>query len=146
MEGARLRHTAGLFRSAATDLTVLDHGKELHVPRGHRVLVNMVLASRDPAVFPEPLKIRTDRPIDAYIHYGWGPHECAGVDASKIAMVTMLKVVLKLPGLRLDPRNPGGVKKVPAQHGYTVYMKPDWSDVWPIPTGLKVRWDGPAPE
>lgn len=145
MEGARLRHTAGLFRDAATDSTVLDHGREVHIPKGHRILVNMVLASRDPAVFPDPLKIDVTRPIDSYLHYGWGPHQCAGLDASKIAMVTMFRAVLRLPGLRLDPANPTGVKKVPAEHGYTVYMKPDWSSVWPIPTGLRVRWDGPAP-
>jgi hypothetical protein len=56
----------------------------------------------------------------------------------------MFRAILRLKGLRLDPANREGVRKVPAEHGYTVYLKPDWSDIWPIPTSLKIRWDGPA--
>src|SRR5690349_6579201 len=144
MEGARLRHTAGLFREATVDMTIQDHDRTIHIPKHHRILANIVHASRDPAAFPDPLKVDVTRPIDSYIHYGCGPHQCAGIDASKIALTTMFKAVLRLKGLRLDPANPQGVKKVPAEHGYTVYLKPDWSDVWPIPTTMKIRWDGPA--
>ncbi|KFY70876.1 hypothetical protein V499_08898 [Pseudogymnoascus sp. VKM F-103] len=144
MEGARLRHTAGLFREAAIDMTVQDHDCTVQIPKNHRILANIVRASRDPVAFPDPLKVDVTRPLDSYIHYGYGPHECAGVDASKVAMTTMFRAILRLKGLRLDPANREGVRKVPAEHGYTVYLKPDWSDIWPIPTSLKIRWDGPA--
>lgn len=141
MEAARLRHTVGLFREAATNLSVDDNGKRVGIPKGHRVLVNLVRASHDESAFPEPHKVRTDRPLEAYLHYGHGPHLCAGMDASKVALVTMLKAVLKLPGLRLDPRNPKGLTRVPGPFGYEHYMKADGSSMWPLPTTLKIRWD-----
>jgi hypothetical protein len=141
MEGARLRATAGLFRDAATDQIVHDGDKPVTVPKGHRILVNMVKASRDPVQFPDPLEIRLDRPLDSYIHYGWGPHQCAGLEASKVAIVTMLRAVLRLKNVRPAPGPQGVVKKVPAEFGYTTYLTQDWGAVYPIPTTMKIRWD-----
>jgi hypothetical protein len=46
MEGARLRHTAGLFREAAIDMTVQDYDCTVQIPKNHRILANIVRASR----------------------------------------------------------------------------------------------------
>ncbi len=71
---------------------------------------------------------------------------CAGIDASKMALSTMFKAVMKLPGLRRAPGLQGEIKKCPAPFGYTIYMLPDWSGFYPIPTTMKIQWDGPAPK
>lgn len=140
-----MRATAGLFRDAAVATTVRDGTDTIKVPQGRRVLVDMVLASKDPAQFPDPDKVKLDRDIDSYIHYGWGPHLCAGVDPSKIAMATMLKEIVKLPGLRRAPGVQGELKKIPAPYGYTTYLTQDWSSIYPVPVSMKIQWDGPAP-
>ena len=140
-----MRATAGLFRDAATDVEIHDGNVTKKLPKGHRLLVNMVKASMDPTVFPEPEKVKTDRPIDSYIHYGWGPHQCAGLDASQLALSTMFKMVMQLKGLRRAPGLQGEVKKIPADYGYTIYMLPDWSGFYPIPTTMKIQWDAPSP-
>jgi cytochrome P450 len=140
-----MRATAGLFRDAAADTTVMDGTTEKVIPKGHRLLVNMVKASMDPTVFPDPTEVKLDRDIKSYIHYGWGPHQCAGLDASRVALTTMFKAIVKLDGLRRAPGLQGELKRVPALHGYTVYMMPDWSSYYPIPMTMKIQWDGPAP-
>jgi hypothetical protein len=140
-----MRATAGLFRDAAHTTTLTDGSHTLTIPAGHRVLVNMVHASMDPLVFPDPASVRLDRDIKSYIHYGWGPHQCAGLEASQVALSTMFKAVMKLEGLRPAPGLQGELKKIPAPYDYTVYMTPDWSGFFPIPMTMKVRWDGPAP-
>jgi cytochrome P450 len=139
-----MRATAGLFRDATTDVTIDDAGTPVKIPAHHRVLVNMVKASMDPVAFPDPTEVKLDRPINSYIHYGWGPHQCAGIAASKTAMAAMFKEVMRLPNLRRAPGLQGEVKKLPAPYGYTVYLTPDWSSVWPLPTTMKIQWDGPA--
>lgn len=141
-----MRATAGLFRDAAVDAEIQDGSKIVKIPKGHRVLVNMVSASMDPTVFPNPTEVKLDRDIKSYIHYGWGSHQCAGIDATKVALSTMFKAVTKLDGLRRAPGIQGEVKRVPAPYGYTIYMMSDWSAFYPVPTTMKIRWDGPAPK
>lgn len=140
-----MRATAGLFRDAAVATSVQDGKQMVKIPQGRRVLVNMVHASMDPEQFPEPTKVKLDRDIDSYIHYGWGPHLCAGVDASKTAMSTMFKEIVRLPGLRRAKGIQGEVKKMPGDYGYTTYLTQDWSAIYPVPVSMKICWDGPAP-
>jgi len=85
------------------------------------------------------------RPLDAYVHYGWGPHICLGYEASKLAMTTMLKTIAKLEGLRRAPGPQGEIKKVHVEGGYTVYLTEDGGSYFPFPTTWKVRWDGEIP-
>ena len=83
--------------------------------------------------------------MDSYIHYGWGPHKCLGLDASKLAMTTMLKTVGKLDNLRRAPGPQGELKKVVVPGGYTMYLTEDGSSYWPFPATMKVQWDGELP-
>lgn len=103
-----------------------------------------ITASMDKDVFPEPEKVKLDRPMDSYIHYGTGPHSCLGYEASKVAMMTMLKTVGKLDGLRRAPGKQGEIKKV-VVNGFTKYMTADHSSYFPFPTTMKVQWDGELP-
>lgn len=104
-----------------------------------------VSASHDPKAFPNPEQIVLDRPLDSYIHYGWGPHICLGLGMSKIAMTTMLKTVCKLENLRRVPGAQGNIKKVTGPGGITIYLTPDNSSYFPFPTTMKVQWDGNLP-
>src|SRR5258706_1087580 len=141
MEGARLRGTVGLFRDAAVEMTIQDGDKTIQIPKGHRLLANLVMGSVDPLAFPNPLEVNPKRDMKSYLHYGWGPHTCAGIDASKVAMQTMFKAIMKLDGLRRAPGTQGLLKKIPALYGYTFYLTADWSSIFPIPTTMKIQWD-----
>ena len=130
----------------ATATTVTDGSKTLDLKPGDRVMVDLVTASRDKSVFPEPDTIDLKRDLESYIHYGLGPHQCLGYDMSKLAMTTMLKTVCKLENLRRAPGPQGEIKKVTVfPGGYTLYMTADGSSFFPFPTTMKVRWDGELP-
>lgn len=107
--------------------------------------MSQVTASHDPKAFPNPEQVVLDRPLDSYIHYGWGPHICLGFGMSKIAMTTMLKTVCKLENLERVPGPQGEIKQVPGPGGLTKYLTADNSSFFPFPTTMKVRWDGNLP-
>jgi hypothetical protein len=158
MEGARLRATVGLYRdyvpasNTTTPATIIDTSSsspsssdKITVPVGGRILVDLILASQDPVAFPNPTEVDLNRPLDSYLHYGWGPHQCAGMDASMVAMTAMFKIVFGLKGLRRATtswgESPGELKKIPGPAGMTIYMTPDQSSFFPFPTTMKVVWD-----
>ena len=156
MEGARLRGTASLFRDykpegASAAATVKDGDSTVTVTVGRRILCDLIHAGQDPTAFPDPTEVRLDRPLDSYMHYGWGPHQCLGQDASMTAMTAMFKVVFGLKGLqRAQGGGPGSswygesqgeLKKVAGPFGLTLYMTPDQSSFSPFPTTMKIWWD-----
>lgn len=146
MEGARIRSTVGLYRLATKVGTVEDGEKRINVKPGQVLLCNLVMASKDPSAFPDPEQVKLDRPMDSYIHFGWGRHTCLGLDMTKLGLTTMLKTVAKLENLRRAPGNQGHIKKVAGPGGITLYMTVDNSSVFPFPTTMKVRWDGELPK
>ena len=156
MEGARLTATVGLFRDfkpvdEATVVSVTDGDIEVVVPNGRRVLADLIIASRDPLVFPSPNEVKLDRPLDSYLQYGLGAHRCIGNHASIVSMTAMFKVVFGLKGLRRAQgsgvggswygESQGDLKKIPGPHGLTLYMTPDQSSIFPLPTTMKVQWE-----
>ncbi|KAF8856230.1 linoleate diol synthase [Acephala macrosclerotiorum] len=119
-------------------------------------------ASQDPTIFPSPSTVRLDRPLESYIHYGWGPHQCLGMEASRAALTAMFKSIVGLKGLRRAPGPRGCVKSMPAKlwsgqvgnavggdegqdenglEGLKVYMTADQSSFSPLPSTMRVRWD-----
>lgn len=145
MEGTRMRATVGVYRDVATMATIQDGDRKVHVIPGDEVFVDCIAASQDPIAFPEPERVKLDRPMDSYIHYGQGPHQCLGYGLSKLAMMTMLKTVGKLDNLRRAPGVQGQIKKITGPGGVTLYMTADHSRYFPFPTTMKVRWDGELP-
>ena len=83
--------------------------------------------------------------MDSYVHYGWGPHACLGLEASKLALTTMLKTVAKLPNLRRVPGPQGQIHTIKVQ-GYSVYMTEDGKTMFPFPPSMKVNWDDANPD
>jgi len=157
MEGARLRATVALFRdyvpSSKTNgsASMPDLDGTLAVPPGGRVLVDLTAVSCDPTAFANPDEVDIKRPLDSYIHYGWGSHQCAGMDASQVAMTAMFKTVFALknvtraqgggPGGRWYGSSPGELKTLEGPYGLTLYMTADQSTIFPFPTTMKIQWD-----
>jgi linoleate 10R-lipoxygenase len=118
MEGIRLNGTFGSYREAASNTAINDGAtngaaKEVQIKAGDKVFVSFVSAARDPVMFPDPDEVKVDRPLENYIHYGEGPHQCLGMQASRVALGAMLKVVGRLDGLRRAPGPKGELKKIP---------------------------------
>jgi hypothetical protein len=185
LEGARLRATVALYRDVETDQSIRDYApvygddtdprgfKTIPVPNpasvvktysldaGSRIVVNLITANHDPTAFPDPERVKLDRPLDSYIHFGWGPHQCLGKGISRTGLTAMFKQLVGLKGLHRAPGPRGQIKSMPAHmwkgqvgrkgtglageredewNGLRVYMTADQSSYWPMPTTMKVRW------
>ena len=99
----------------------------------------------DPAAFPEPTKVKLDRDMNLYAHFGFGAHRCLGIDLCKAGLSTMLKVVGGLDNLRRAPGPQGKLKKLSGPGGIAKYMNEDHSGFSPFPTTMKIQWDGELP-
>lgn len=183
LEGCRLRGVVALYRDLATEQTITDYAPcnpnpadpgspdpvtnanidasktTITLPAGRRILADLVTAGHDPTAFPEPEKVKTDRPLESYIHFGWGPHQCAGMDLSRVAQTALFKAIVAKKNLRRAPGLRGQLKSMPATTwsgqvgtgavnvvaevwtGLRAYMTADQSGTWPVPSTMKVRWD-----
>jgi cytochrome P450 len=93
--------TTFVLRTAATD-AVLGPGAphETVVPAGTTIAAGIGSAMFDPGVFPDPDGFR-ERRRTAYLHTGFGPHECLGQFVAYAIIPETIRQVLLLPGLRL---------------------------------------------
>lgn len=80
------------------------------------------------------LEIRLDRPLDSYITFGEGPHQCLGKELNIIHTFALFKVLAKLKNLRRTPGDEGKLKVINKPGGIKIYMTPDWSKFTPYPT------------
>ncbi|KAL4803636.1 Psi-producing oxygenase A [Aspergillus unguis] len=145
MEGARLRSSVALPRVAAQPTIIEDNETKLTIKAGQAVMCNLVSASMDPSVFPEPEQVKLDRDMDMYAHFGFGAHKCLGIDLCKAGLGTMLKVVGGLDNLRRTPGAQGQLKRLSGPGGIAKYMTEDHSGFSPFPTTMKIQWDGDLP-
>ena len=145
MEGIRLNGTFGSYREAMVSDTIDDGGKAVPVKPGDKIFCSFVSANRDPVQFPQPNEVKLDRPLESYIHYGIGPHQCLGMDASRVGITAMLKTVAKLKGLRRAPGPQGQLKTVPRPGGFYVYMTENHGSYFPFPMTWKLQFDGELP-
>lgn len=116
-EGIRLNGTFGLYREANKDTTIQDGEKTVQVKAGDKIFVGFVEAAKDPSIFPEPSKVDITRPLESYLHYGVGPHECVGKGASQVAIAAILKTMVKLENLRPAPGPQGVLQRIPRAGG-----------------------------
>ena len=130
--------------------------------KGDRVFVDFTSACVDPAAFPSPQAIDLTRPLDRYIHHGWGPHACIGRPIVETAMAAQLRVFAQLKNLRRAPGAAGDLKSKALYGPVKVYMSEDWSEWVPLPASefscckiksgtliltiaMSVQWDGFEP-
>ncbi|KAK8076499.1 hypothetical protein PG994_003771 [Apiospora phragmitis] len=142
MEGIRLAGTFGSYRQAASDDVIHeDDGRDVDVKSGDRVFVSFVGAAKDVNHFPNPEEVNPRRPLDAYIHFGLGPHACLGRNAAQAALTEMFRAVFKLRNVRRAPGPQGELKKVPRPGGFYVYMREDRGAYFPFPCTMKICYD-----
>ncbi|KAJ5949253.1 Psi-producing oxygenase A [Penicillium verhagenii] len=145
MEGARIRSTVALPREVVKPTVVEDNGEKVTLKTGQQVICNLVAASHDAEAFPDPETVRLDRDLSQYAHFGFGPHQCIGLEACQVALPTMLRVLGQLNNLRRAPGPQGQLKKIPGIGGITMYMDGEQSAYSPYPSTMKVQWDGDIP-
>ncbi|KAJ5239525.1 hypothetical protein N7468_004144 [Penicillium chermesinum] len=142
LEAIRINGTFGAYREAVNSVTIEDNGKKIDIQPGNKVFASFVEANHDATVYPEPNEVKLDRPIDSYINHGQGPNTAFGQEITKIALVSMLRVVGRLENLRRAPGAQGQLKKIPQEGGYYVYLRQDGGSYFPFPMSLKLHWDG----
>lgn len=87
---------SGMVRFCATPTAI--GGKTL--PAGREVILVTESAMFDPQTFHDPSAFRIDRPLDRYLHFGHGMHQCFGTAINSVQIPELLGALLRLPGLR----------------------------------------------
>jgi hypothetical protein len=159
LEGCRISSSLTVYRMVDSWQVIDDdysaYPQKLHLPPSTIVMVNLNTASHDAGAFKDPNSVRLDRPLDAYVHYGRGAHQCVGSDASRVALTTAFKELMRLKGLRRAPGERGNLKSMPAhvwggQVGreetsqydrLRVYLSSDQSSFLPVPSTMRIRWE-----
>ncbi|KAK9418435.1 putative Heme peroxidase [Seiridium unicorne] len=163
LEAGRLNGEVGVFRYVSKDTTVQDKDRTLNLKSGDKILVNLRAASYDPEKFPNPTEVDLTRPLESYIHLGYGPHTCLGLPLTRVSLTSMMKIIGQLDGLQPVPGPQGFLQKRtqpfpdgitppgPTGHDsvwrdgdvhYHVYLTEMFDSYFPIPTSLKVMWNG----
>jgi cytochrome P450 len=93
--------TPGLFRNCLEDYRVAaGTWRAKTIPAGAFVMAATRSAMFDGRKLPDARSFRIDRPADAYMHFGYGMHECFGVYMNRVMIPQLCKAVLRLPDLR----------------------------------------------
>ncbi|KAL4803481.1 heme peroxidase [Aspergillus unguis] len=89
-------------RPSTIEIHDRDSGRNTpkHVDSNTPIFLDFILAGLDRSKFPEPREIKLNRPLDTYIHYGWGQHSCLGRAIVSTAGACFLRVLGKLSGLK----------------------------------------------
>jgi cytochrome P450/glutathione S-transferase len=75
---------------------------------GNTVLALTISAMFDPKAFPQPDRFITNRPLDRYLHFGYGMHTCYGAMINGVQIPELVREIVRLPNLR---RASGGFRK-----------------------------------
>jgi cytochrome P450 len=72
-----------------------EGGKKRRIKASKTVYAVTLSAMFDPKAFPDPEEIKSDRPYDHYLHFGWGQHVCYGSYVNYVAIPEMMTALLK---------------------------------------------------
>jgi hypothetical protein len=146
MEGGRLNGETGVLRRVAKDTSLSSTSSSssqtttTHLKQDEIVFVNLRAASHDPTIFPNPNEVDLTRPLDSYIHLGYGPHQCLGLPMTRITLTTMLKEIARLKNLRPALGPQGMIHKVEKkmepgkeEYPYHAYLTEKWDMYFPFP-------------
>ncbi|WP_129306538.1 cytochrome P450 [Streptomyces sp. L2] len=88
----------GVVRQATEDVRI---GETL-VREGESVMISLLAANHDPAVFPDPERLDIRRDASGHVLWGHGPHFCLGAPLGRLEVRLALgSLFARLPGLRL---------------------------------------------
>ena len=90
----------------------------------------------------DSLKINPTRHSEEHGDYGLdsNPHLSRGVHTA--ALTEMFRAVFSRKNIRRAPGPQGELKRVAQADGSWAYMTEDWSSITPLPTSMRVCWDG----
>jgi cytochrome P450 len=76
---------------------------EQEIPEGTHVLLPLVAANLDPAVFAEPYDLQLDRLPNRHLAFGAGVHRCIGAHLARMELrVGLEEFIRRLPDFQLD--------------------------------------------
>lgn len=81
------------------------------IPAGAPVLASIASAMRDERRVPEPTRFDATRTPEQYLHFGYGVHQCFGLEINRATLHLMLKPLLKRDRLRRAPGRAGQLQK-----------------------------------
>jgi cytochrome P450 len=100
-ESLRWTPTDPMFARFVTQDTTL---RGFDVPAGSVIHMCFGAANRDPLRWDRPDEFDPERPLQAHLGFGGGPHICLGMHVARAEMQTGIAALLaRLPNLRLDP-------------------------------------------
>ncbi|KAF2150654.1 heme peroxidase [Myriangium duriaei CBS 260.36] len=137
LEAQRLTSTQRNLRICKKPVTV--DGQDFKP--GQPVVCLMGNAGKDKTVVEDPDTFKPGRPRNAYIHFGYGPHECLGREVALTYIINMVKVCAKLKNLRRAP-GPMGLCKYITVGTERCYLNDSWSYLTFDPTTWKLHFDG----
>ncbi|EQL31703.1 hypothetical protein RJZ56_006768 [Blastomyces dermatitidis] len=109
---------------------------------GEQIIAYFAAACRDPEAYPEPEKIKLDRPLEKYIAFGDGPHQCFGRELALAFLVGVLKRVTALKNIRPALGGMGVLKKI-KRSGIPYYLSEDWSSFTGYASTWQLQFDDP---
>ncbi|MEM0999278.1 MAG: cytochrome P450 [Bacteroidota bacterium] len=86
-----------LIRYSEEEKYVSASGKRRKIKAQSKVYAMTQSAMFDPTVFPKPRKILPDRPLDSYLHFGWGLHICYGNYINYVIIPEIIMAILRRP-------------------------------------------------
>jgi cytochrome P450 len=119
LEALRFQPPAPLLvRFSLQEYTLARHTeRETKIPAGKVVFASNSSAMMDDTVLDEPQEFKFDRPEHAYLHFGWGLHQCLGKFIAETQLVEIMKSLLLLKGLRRASGSDGELKHLGAFPG-----------------------------
>ncbi|EER41266.1 linoleate diol synthase [Histoplasma capsulatum var. duboisii H88] len=109
---------------------------------GEQIIAYFAAACRDPEAYPEPEKIKLDRPLEKYIAFGDGPHQCFGRELALAYLVGVLKQVTSLKNIRPALGGMGVLKRI-KRNGIPYYLSEDWSTFTGYASTWQLQFDDP---
>ncbi|ETS85989.1 hypothetical protein PFICI_04014 [Pestalotiopsis fici W106-1] len=144
LEGFRLFPPAsGVIRVVASQAPVTVASAPKPLSPGSGVFVDFMTAGRDPSKFPNPDSIKLDRPYNAYLHQGFGPHSCLGRPIVEVAAAAMLRQFARnCPNVKESPGDAGKMKTKLFNGAFPVFLSQNGDDWEAFPVAKKVIYDG----
>ncbi|KAK2798076.1 hypothetical protein FQN51_007895 [Onygenales sp. PD_10] len=121
-----------------------EHGKfgDQSYQPGDQIIAYFAAACKDPEVYPDPLTIKLDRPLESYIAFSDGPHQCFGRELALTYLVNFLKRVAVLKNIRPALGEMGTLKRF-VRNGIPYYLTEDWANFTGYASTWQLQFDDP---